>query len=180
MVGFRGAGRLFVATILIVVAMVLVHEAGHAIAAKLLGYDVLANINSVSVVGGSDSAAHRMIIDAAGPLVTLAIAVMAWLAAERGRWAHAGTILFAALTMRVIAAAVSVFNLNDEARISVALGLGPWVVFAVHIAVLLAMFVRVYRRRRLGWRWLLVSYIAASLAFAALVFGERVLPAVGF
>ena len=178
---FQGAGRLFLTTILAVLVMHILHEAGHALTAKMLGHDMLVRVNSVTIVDGAARTLwDRILVDAAGPLVTIILAVVAWRAAERGRWALAPTILFIALAMRLLAAGVSLGNPNDEARISLALGLGTWTVFAVVIVLLAAMFVRVYRRRALGWRWLLVSYLAASLAFAALVFGEPLLPAVAF
>lgn len=175
-----GWAELFLVTLAAVVVMNLLHEAGHLLAIKALGYEAVARINSVSLAG--DTAAYRtvsdrMLADAAGPLVTIVIALVAWAQGMRGRWTYAPTIVGVAFAMRLIAAAVSFGQPNDEARISMALGLGPWVVFAVVLVLLGAMFVTLFRRRGLGWRWALVSYLAASIGFAAIVFGEGALPA---
>lgn len=172
--------ELFLVTLVAVVVMNLLHEAGHLLVIKAMGYDAVARVNSVTLAGEGQVyrlVADRMFADAAGPLVTLMLAAIAWAQGMRGRWVYAPTIVGVAFAMRLIAAAVSFGQPNDEARISSALGLGPWTVFAVVLVLLGAMFVTLFRRRGLGWRWLLVSYLAASIGFAAIVFGEGAMPA---
>jgi hypothetical protein len=174
---WSGTKRLIAMTFILVFAMNAVHEAGHALAAKLLGYDALVSINHVRLVPSvARSAADRLAIDLAGPAVTISIAIMAWFAARRGALTFAPAILFVAVAMRLIAAVASLATPNDEARASVILGLGQWVLFALVIAFLLTLFVSIYRRARLGWRWLVGAYAGASLGFAAVVFGEPFLP----
>jgi hypothetical protein len=178
--GSRGASNwltLAAATFAVVILTYVTHEAGHALMAKLLGYRIDATLNAVTIAGGGGyrSVGDRLAVDLAGPLVTLGIAIAAFLSARTRRWRSAPSFLFVALMMRLTAAAVSIGNPNDEARVSLALGLGSWSVFAVMIVLLGAMFVITYRRLRLGWRWLLVSYIAASVAFALIVFGARMM-----
>jgi hypothetical protein len=164
-------------TLVIVIVMNVVHEAGHALAAKMLGYDALASINHVRLVPDlARSAADRLAIDLAGPAVTLGIAFMAWFAARRGALSIAPVILFVALAMRLIAAVASLATPNDEARASIMLGLGKWTLFAIVIAILLGLFLSSFRRAKLGGRWLLGAYVGASLGFAAVVFGEPFLP----
>ena len=174
---WSGFVSLVATTFVIVIVMNVVHEAGHALAAKMLGYDALASINHVKLVPSvARSAADRLAIDLAGPAVTLGIAFMAWFAARRGALSIAPVILFVALAMRLIAAVASLATPNDEARASLALGLGKWTLFAIVIAVLLGLFVSAFRRARLGGRWLLGAYVGASLGFATVVFGEPFLP----
>ena len=176
---WSGMVRLIATTFILVIAMNIIHEAGHALAAKLLGYDALASINHVKLVPSvARSAADRLAIDLAGPAVTLGIAIMAWFAVRRGALTIAPVLLFVALSMRLIAAVASLAAPNDEARASIALGLGKWTLFAIVIAILLALFVSIYRRAGLGGRWLLGAYVGASLGFAAVVFGEPFLPTV--
>ena len=174
--------RAAVATVMItfgiVIAHNLVHEGGHALAAKALGYQVVARINHVTPVGGTFGEMHALLISAAGPIVTMLIAVSAWLC-TRHRWLML-TIVGAALAMRMVAAAASLSYPNDEARISLALGLGKWTVFGIVIAALLAIFISIWRRVRPGWRWWLASYLGASLGFTFNVFAEPFLPALSF
>jgi hypothetical protein len=174
---WSGTVRLIATTFMIVIITNVVHEAGHALAAKLLGYDALASINHVKLMPSvARSAADRLAIDLAGPAVTIGIAVIAWCAARRGALTIAPIVLFVALAMRLIAAVASLAAPNDEARASIILGLGKWTLFAIVISILLALFVSVYRRVGLGGRWLVGAYVGASLGFAAVVFGEPFLP----
>ena len=174
---WSGTVRLIATTFMIVIIMNVVHEAGHALAAKLLGYDALASINHVKLMPSvARSAADRLAIDLAGPAVTIGIAVIAWFAARRGALTIEPIVLFVALAMRLIAAVASLAAPNDEARASIILGLGKWTLFAIVIGILLALFVSVYRRVGLGGRWLVGAYVGASLGFAAVVFGEPFLP----
>lgn len=174
---WSGFVRLIATTFVLVIAMNVVHEAGHALAAKMLGYDALASINHVKLVPSvARSAADRLAIDLAGPAVTLGIAVAAWFASRRGALSIAPVILFVALAMRLIAAVASLATPNDEARASIMLGLGKWTLFAIVIAILLGLFLSSFRRANLGGRWLLGAYVGASLGFAAVVFGEPFLP----
>jgi hypothetical protein len=174
---WSGTVRLIATTFMIVIITNVVHEAGHALAAKLLGYDALASINHVKLMPSvARSAADRLAIDLAGPAVTIGIAVIAWFAARRGALTIEPIVLFVALAMRLIAAVASLAAPNDEARASIILGLGKWTLFAIVIGILLALFVSVYRRVGLGGRWLVGAYVGASLGFAAVVFGEPFLP----
>lgn len=163
-------------TLAVVILQNIVHEAGHVLANKSLGYDVIARINHVQLDGGTYRTAGDLIaVSLAGPIVTIAIAAVARLGARR--WPLALTIVGAALAMRIVAAVASLGHPNDEARASILLGLGPWTLFAIVLAVLGAMFVSLYRRAPRGWRWWLGSYIGASVGFAANVLGEPFLPA---
>ena len=174
---WSGFVSLVATTFVIVIVMNVVHEAGHALAAKIFGYDALASINHVRLVPAlARSAADRLVIDLAGPAVTLGIAIVAWFASRRGALSISPGILFVALSMRLIAAVASLAMPNDEARASIALGLGKWTLFAIVIAILLGLFVSAFRRARLGGRWLLGAYVGASLGFATVVFGEPFLP----
>ena len=166
-------------TLIIVILHNIVHEAGHALAAKGLGYDVIARINHLDVVGGSyRNVGEANWISLAGPIVTTLIALGAWLGARR--WPLALSLVGAALAMRLIAAAASLGYPNDEARVSLAVGLGKWTLFVLVISYLAVLFVTLYRRTPRGWRWWLGSYIGASVGFAFNVLGEPYLPALHF
>ena len=156
------------------------HEIGHGLAGKALGYSVIVRSNHASVEGGVfRSATDALIMSAAGPLVTLLIALVAWPMAQRGSKLAAGVVL-AALASRLIAAVVSLNYSNDEARISLALGIGKWTLFAVVIVSLAALTVSVLRRQSFDWRWYPGAYIGASAGFALLVLGEPWLPVIRF
>lgn len=164
----------------VVVVLNLVHEAGHGLAGKAMGYDVVVRTNHAAVASGAFKvASDSLIMSAAGPLVTIAIALVAWLYARRGSGLAAGVVL-AALVSRVIAAVASLNYPNDEARISIALGLGKWTLFGGVILLLGLLSASALRGKHLGWRWYLGAYIGASLGFAVVVLGEPWFPAIRF
>ncbi|MBB3034120.1 zinc metalloprotease [Alteriqipengyuania lutimaris] len=152
------------------------HEIGHLVAAKALGYEAAIRINSVSLVGGAQDWRDAALVDAAGPLVTVLLAIIGVALSKRGG-TLGPTIVFAALMMRILATAVSVQAPNDEARISEALGLGTWGVPAMVVGLLAILMLLSARRSAIGWRWLLGAWIGASLGFVVVVFGEPHLPA---
>jgi hypothetical protein len=166
------------AALAVVVAMNVAHEFGHGLAGKAMGYSVIVRSNHASVEGGVfRSATDALIMSAAGPLVTLVIALLAWRMALRGFKLAAGVVL-SALASRLIAAVVSLNYPNDEARISMALGAGKWTLFGVVILVLAALTASALRRERFDWRWYLGAYLGASVGFALLVLGEPWLPVI--
>ena len=162
---------------LIVVVCVVLHEVGLLLAAKALGYDAVIRMNSVSLAGGATSIRDQIIVDAAGPLVTVLLALIGLAMSARG--AVVGpTIVFGALMMRVLAAIISLQMPNDEARISELSGLGTWTLPAIVVAALAVVMVMSARRAGVGWAWLFGSWIGASLGFVVVVFGEPYLPAI--
>ncbi|NJC06955.1 hypothetical protein GGQ97_002748 [Sphingomonas kaistensis] len=164
----------------VVMVMNLLHEAGHALAGKAMGYDVIVRTNHATVASGRfDSVADGLTMAAAGPLVTIAIALVACLTARRGSILAAGIVL-AALASRLIAAAASLNYPNDEARISIALGLGKWTLFGAVISLLALLTAFALRGKRLGWRCYLGAYIGASVGTALVVLGEPWLPVLRF
>ncbi|WGM47121.1 hypothetical protein KOAAANKH_01996 [Brevundimonas sp. NIBR10] len=78
-------------------------------------------------------------------------------------------VLYFALFMRVIAAGVSVFNLNDEARISDMLGFEPWLLPGLVIVALLIPTIVASRRLRLSWKINVLAYVVSSIVAAAVV-----------
>lgn len=153
---------------LVAVATYLVHEAAHWLAGASLGYPVSYGINSV--IPGRPMTAHaHMLMSAAGPAVTVLGALIAFVLVMRRDSLIAYAALYFALFMRVIAAGVSIFNLNDEARISDTLGLGPWTLPGVVIMVLLIPTVIASRHLRLSWKVNALAYVVSSLVAAAVV-----------
>nr|WP_298931495.1 hypothetical protein [uncultured Erythrobacter sp.] len=157
------------------------HEFGHAFAAKSLGYDVELTINKVISAASRETAPllHLILIAAGGPLVTMILSVLAYLARSR-LGMLAPIIIFNALAMRVIAAIISISNPNDEAWISSALGLGTWTVPALVCVFLSAIFVLIARENRLRIGWYLAMWIGISIGYTSVVMGENAFPQFAF
>lgn len=153
---------------LVAVATYLIHEAAHWVVGAALGYPVSYGINSV-IPGASMSPIDHMLMSAAGPAVTVATAWIAFFFVMRRESLVAYAVLYFALFMRVIAAGVSVFNLNDEARISDMLGFGPWLLPGLVVLALLVPTVIASRHLRLSWKVNVLAYVVSSLVAAAVV-----------
>lgn len=153
---------------LVAVATYLIHEAAHWIVGAALGYPVSYGINSV-IPSAPMTPIDHMLMSAAGPAVTVVTALVGFLLVMRRGSLIGYTVLYFALFMRVVAAGVSILNLNDEARISDMLGLGPWLLPGLVILVLLVPTVIASRHLRLSWKVNVLAYVISSLVAAAIV-----------
>jgi len=155
----------------------LLHEGGHWLAGEMLGYDMWVNINSAGLARGEYSADwHRELVSAAGPLVTLLQAIIAFMLVRKRKTIIAFAFLFAALMMRFVAMVVSLNNPNDEARVSEWLGLGTWSLYIIVVAILLGLTLKGGSYLKWGWRSYGLAYLAVSIALAAVVMGEPLIP----
>ena len=159
---------------LVAVATYLVHEAAHWLVGAALGYPVSYGINSV-IPGAPMSVPDHILMSAAGPAVTVLIALIAFVFVMRRRSLTAYAVVYFALFMRVIAAGVSLFNLNDEARISQLMGWGSWTLPALVVSLLLILTIVASRTLRLPWRVNALAYVVASLVATAMVGLDMVL-----
>ena len=144
------------------------HEGGHWLAALLLGHEAYFGLNSAGARGAVGAADHA-IISAAGPAVTVIQALIAlWLVQARAS-AAAWVFLFWAAFMRFMATVISLFNPNDEARISEWLGWGEWTLPVLVTAALFGLLAIGSLRLRVSWRTLALSWVVASVAVSAVV-----------
>ncbi|GGD62648.1 hypothetical protein GRI62_13145 [Erythrobacter arachoides] len=153
---------------LIAVATYLIHEAAHWVVGAALGYDVSYGINSV-IPGSAMTTRDHILMSAAGPAITVLGGLVAFVFVMRRQSLTAYAALYFALFMRVVAAGVSVFNLNDEARISALLGWGPWALPGVVILVLLITTIMASRHLKLSWKVNVLAYAVASVVSMVVV-----------
>lgn len=150
----------------------LIHEAGHWLMAAILGMEPVFGLNGVKY-GAAKSDLQRALADAAGPLVTIVQGIVAYVMVKRNASLKAFSFLYAAAFMRLVAGLVSLMYPNDEARISMYLGLGKWALPVIVAAGLIVLAVRGSRRLGLGWKDHLLCYLVASLATSAIVALDR-------
>jgi len=144
------------------------HEGGHWLAAVLLGHEAYFGLNSAGARGAVSTVDH-MIISAVGPAVTVVQALVAlWLVHARAS-AAAWIFLFQAAFMRFMATVISLFNPNDEARISEWLGWGMWTLPVLVTAALFALLAVGSVRLKVGWKTLALTWVVASVAVSAVV-----------
>jgi hypothetical protein len=150
------------------------HEAAHFATGWALGYDMTARLNGVSSLTPA-LLTHKAIIDAAGPLATIAQAIVAFILLRHYKLNVAFAFLYFAAFMRVLATGVSTFNLNDEARLSLYLGIGTWTVPIMVSAGLLLLAWRGSRVLALTWKQHIWCYVTASISVSLVVGLDRLL-----
>lgn len=160
--------RLAATMFLVGAATFIVHEFFHWLVGTLLGYPMRITPNQVGPLAAM-APAHHAAMTAAGPIATyVQAAVGYWLVVKRA--SRVGfAMVYMAFFMRLVAMGVSVFNPNDEARISQALGLGLWTLPALVVGLLFALVYSSSRRLRVTVREQLVCYVVASVVVTAFV-----------
>lgn len=162
------SGRFHALLFAVGVATFCVHEFAHWITGVALGHDMVATPNHVwarDAIGTWDQAR----VAAAGPVVTIVQGVFGYLLVRRRRSHFGFALLYMAFFMRLLAAAVSVFNPNDEARISQLLGLGTWTLPALVVAGLLVLLVASSGALQLRFRDQFFCYLVASIVVSMIV-----------
>ncbi len=174
------AMRLGVLVLLTVAATFALHELAHGLTGAALGYEMFVRANSSGLAGGGayDSDLHRDLVAAAGPVVTLFQGLVAalWIRTRPGLIALG--VVLSALFMRILAAFASLGNPNDEARLGLSWGVGPWAIHVLVILILLGLTAWSVRRVRPRLAPLIGLLVLIQIGVAAVVLGERMLPTV--
>lgn len=149
------------------------HEGAHWLSGLAMGLEMKIGLNAIKVTGGALPWQHA-VMSIAGPIVTIIQAVVAYSMVKRTGSHQAFAMLYAAAWMRVIATVVSLFNLNDEARVSAYLGLGTWTLPLLVSVALVALFVHASRILKLTWKDQFFCYLVFSVAVSLIVGLDRV------
>ena len=162
-------GVLFAVTIL----GFILHEGAHWLMGEALGHDMMMSLNRAWAVGESNpTEMDAMLIALAGPVLSIGIAIIGYLMVVRYTSVLGYALLLSVFAMRTLAFGMSYFNPNDEAKVSLFLGL-PWFVLpGLVCAVLLALVVLAVRQLGLGWKTHLMCYITLSIAFTVVIFAD--------
>ena len=152
-----------------------IHEFAHYATGILLGYDMWITFNHAGPVQGHfDADFHEVAVAMAGPVVTWvqAVVVLQWIRNSRKQFLY--PLLFLTLWSRALAAIFSfISHPNDEAKASVLVGLPMWVLPALSVGLMFATTFYGSRILKMGWKGNTVSYIAASIVTAAIVFSDE-------
>ena len=158
----------------VAILTMVIHELGHWLAGTLLGNQMTMSLNKVGATGGYAAPWHSPVVTAAGPLVTVAQAIVAYayLRWSGGRGAY--LFLLAAFACRGMALIMNVFHVNDEGRLSEMLGLDVYVVPALTCAGLLGLVVAGSRAEGYGWKRVAWSAVIMVHLIGAVVLIDQV------
>ncbi len=154
-----------------------IHEGAHWLMGSVLGYDMWITLNQVGLVQGEyASDFHQILVSMAGPIITWLQAIGAFLFIRRSEHLWIYAFLFLTFWMRAMAMGISFLtHPNDEASVSLLLGLPMWVVPAISVIFLLVLTYQGSRLLNVGWKGNLVSYLMASLMSTIIVFSDQFL-----
>ncbi len=150
------------------VATFVVHEFAHWLTGVPLGYEMLASPNNVRPQGTVEHVDLTLIL-AAGPAITIMQGLIGFTLVRSRRLLFGFALLYMAFFMRLLAAVVSIFNANDEARVSSDLGLGLWTIPTLVVAALFMLTYLASRRLKLSFRDQFLCYVVASLVVSLVV-----------
>ncbi len=159
--------------VIIIVTMVM-HEVVHWLVGAALGYEMYFKLTQAGLVEGAwRSERDYALVSIAGPVFTATMGVAgAWLAITR-RMALGYELIFVAFMQRFLALVMSaLFIPNDEARVSLYLGLEWWVVPLCFVLPLLALTIWSSRVLKFGVLVNFFCYLTASVAFTLMVYGD--------
>ena len=171
----------YINTIILITIIILlhfvVHELAHAVAAKLLGYDVIMGLNIVALDNQVyASRTDAMIVSIAGPVVTFLIALTAAIVSHKRQSIVAFWIVLTATFQRILAQIVSLGNPNDEMRVSIDLGVGDWTLPGFSIALFVILSIWAWQGPKPKPLLFFIAWIGMSIGFSMAVFGDRILP----
>jgi len=116
------------------------HELAHWVTGEFLGYKMVMTLNSGYPVGGAYSQdSHYSIISAAAPIITLFEAILIFVLMLRRNRILLYPFIFTCFYMRLFATVISFRHPNDEARISMAIGVGKFTLPLIMTGILFAL-----------------------------------------
>lgn len=156
------------------IVTMLMHELVHWLTGTALGYEMFFTLTKSGVVeGGWRSDLDYAIVSIAGPIFTFSMGLIgAWLAISR-KMRFGYELIFIAFMQRFLAMVMSAIAIpNDEARVSLFLGLDWWVVPLVFVIPLLVLTIWSSRVLRFGVVVNFFCYLTASIVFTVMVYAD--------
>jgi len=163
--------KLFLLFIPVAYVTYLFHEFGHWTVGEILGNRMVYSLNFVWPKDGHYvQEGQELYVSMAGPAFSVLQAAIAFLFVEKFRTRYAYPLAFFPMFNRLFSLLFGGYSRQDEARISLLLGTGPYVVAIIVLGILLAIVIRC--SYRLGVPAKTHGYIlTASTACQLLVIG---------
>jgi len=145
--------RLFLLFIPVSFASYLFHEFGHWIIGKGLGNNMVYTLNLVWPKNGHYvNSSNDLYVSIGGPAFTILLSIVFLLIIEKYNTIYAYPFVFFQMFMRFFAILCGGFSKQDEARISVILGIGTYTVAIIVLLILFLIVVRASYKLRINFR----------------------------
>jgi hypothetical protein len=159
-----------------VAATWIVHEFAHWCVGTALGNDMVMTLNACyPVTGKYGEPWHANIISIAGPIITLAQATLFYFLLRKGSSFLVFPFLFLPLYMRTLAGVMNFINLNDEGRVSQAMGIGTLTLPFLFFGILLYFNVDVWSKRKDKPRLIIATLLFTMLFSSVLILSDQFL-----
>ncbi|WP_290701128.1 hypothetical protein [Lacinutrix sp.] len=149
------------------------HEGAHFIMGEILGYDMWMNLNSANIANGGNYSNEweNQLVSAAGPLFTIAQAILFFIIINKSTKLNWYPFLFVTALMRSFAAVISATIMaNDEARVSEWLGIGKMTLPIIVSVFLIGLLIKTSRKQKISWKFNLITFLLISINIIALVY----------
>jgi hypothetical protein len=155
----------------------LIHEFGHWAVGELLGNQMAYSLNYVWPEHGHYlHAVDDLYVSLAGPAFSILQSLCALLVIEKWRAVYAYPFAFFPMFSRFFSLALGGFGKQDEARISVILGLWEYAVAAVVLVTLLTIVTRCSGRLGIGFRGNMFVLTASTIGQLLVIGTYRLIP----
>jgi len=152
------------------------HEFSHWLAGVLLGNKMTMTLNTAYPTNRKyNEEWNSTIVDSAGPLVTLLQAILSYALIKKYAMRFLFPSLLTCLYMRTLAAALTVINPNDEARISKTFGLGPWLLPITMVGILFYLTFDIAKTKEITKRTILVTAFTILGTSSAIILLDQAL-----
>lgn len=152
----------------------LLHEFAHWATGTYLGYNMAMTLNTAYYLNeASRSTVHKQLIDAAGPLITLAEAVIVFLVMKQRQAKLLYVFLFTCFYSRLLATIISFLNPNDEARLSQSLGIGTFTLPLLMTAVLFVLLYRISSLYEFSRKFNIVNLVLIILFSSMIILSDQ-------
>ena len=154
----------------------LVHEFAHWLTSELYGYETIMRLNGTSTVEGENPTdIQENVISAAGPIITVLQAILAFLLLKAKGWnKYLYPVLFIAFYMRLLAGLVNIVNPNDEGRISEFLGIGTFTLSIIVSAFLFFLVYKISKMYKLSWKFQLATTLLVMMFTTMVILGDQI------
>lgn len=145
--------RLYLLFIPVAFFSYLFHEFGHWIVGEILGNDMIYSLNYVwPKEGHYINESHNLYVSIGGPGFTILLAVIALSVLEKYSTIYLYPLLFFQFVMRFFSLVFGGFVKQDEARISIMMGIGTYTVGIIVLLVLLLFVIRMSYKLKIDFR----------------------------
>lgn len=152
----------------------LFHEFAHWCVGEILGNEMVMTLNTCYPKSGRYLADwHSMAISAAGPLVTILQALIFYFLLKKSNSSVLFSFLLTALYMRALAGIMNFINLNDEGRISDALGLSSFTLPFIVFGILFYLVYSIVTNKGLAAKFVTATILLIMLLSSILILSDQ-------